>query len=616
MPRAIHKTLIAMAAIVALSSCTGSADRAGGRGFQEVTVLEIAQLNDVAPPQVQAYAAAVAQQSHGSLRLHFTDSWHKGEVDFEKHTLDDVTTGRVQGTWVGVPSLDLIGVTSFQPLLAPLLVDSQVMQSRIFTSGIPAGMARGLQGHGLVGVAVLPGPMRKVLGVREPFREPADFRGATLGIQGGAIPESTARALGATFTRMPSGATLTQVDAYEQHVGNIVGSFYGLEAKYLTANVNLWPHAMAVVLNETSYRALTDAQREILHTAATSAIPAALEATRAEDDSGVVKLCAQGVTFPPASDVQLAALRRAVQPVYDEIAQDPDNARMLDRLTDLRAALGAAPDVSTCPSAGARPGSGSFPEGTYDMVLDNDLRAQCVDRPPQGTRGQKSWYVLEVVDNRVTIRQRIDSQTASWGVAYNGVYSTLRDRVQIDNLNAAWSYDGTALRLTDMTGGSCDTTVLWTAHPWVLRSGSAQARAVVPDGTYEWGLTDADRRLCDGPSAPPDPNPPRHTGGNATLYTTITLDAGTLTGHKREGSRAVIPTLAYVGSYRVYGSTFELTKLTFLDTWMTGPQHWDGLTATFTFDGTSLTLKPLGSWPCWMRVAWTLYPWTLTKKAP
>ena len=155
-----------------------------------------------------------------------------------------------------------------------------------------------------------------------------------------------------------------------------------------------------------------------------------------------MKLCGQGVAIPTASDLQLAALRRAVQPVYDEIAQDPDNARMLDRLTDLRAALAAPPEVSACPSAGARPGGGSFPEGTYDMVLDNDLRAQCVGSSPQGTRGQKSWYVLEVADNRVTIRQRIDSQNAPWGVAYNGDYSTLRDRIQIDSLNARWSYDG------------------------------------------------------------------------------------------------------------------------------------------------------------------------------
>ncbi|MEO7448040.1 MAG: TRAP transporter substrate-binding protein DctP [Humibacillus sp.] len=616
MLRGTRKTLMAMAVIMALSGCSSSADKAGGRGLQKVTVLEIAQLNDVAPQQVQVYAAEVEKQSHGSVRLHFSDSFRQGEVDFEKNTLDDVTAGRMPGAWVGVRSLDLIGVTSFQPLVAPLLVDSQVIQNRIFSDGIPLEMARGLEGHGLVAVAVLPGSMRKVLGVRKPFLELADFRGAVLGIQGGDILEATARALGATFTRMPSGARLAGVDAYEQQVKNIFGNFYGLEARYVTANVNLWPQAMAVVLNETSYDALTDAEREVLRTAATSAIPAAVEATRSEDDATVVKLCGQGMTFPPASDVQLAGLRRAVQPVYDAIAEAPGNARMLDRLINLRAVVAAPPEVSACPARGQEASGGSFPEGTYDMVLDPDARAQCTGGPSKGTPEQKSWYVLEVRDNRVTIRQRIDSQAASWGVRYNGVYSTLRNRIQIDSLNARWSYDGANLRLTDMTGGSCDDTIFWTTNPFVLRSGPAQGGAVLRDGTYESGLTAADRRLCDSQPGGQGLNPPNGTRGHPTLYMSISLDGGVLRGLDREESLSAIPVVAWAGRYRVYGSTFELTELTELNStpWETA-SHWDLLTATFTFDGTTLTLTPVGTWPCWARVAWTLHPWTLSKHA-
>ena len=275
MARDTRSTLALMVAVVlCLAACTSSTqDRAGGAGLQKVTVLEIAQLDDVAPSQVRAYADEVAKQSHGSLRLHFNDSWRKGELDFEKGTLEDVTRGEVPGAWVGVRSLDLIGVTSFRPLVAPMLVDSQAVQDRIFSEGIPLEMARGLEGHGLVAVAVLPGPMRKVLGVRKPFLDPSDFRDTTLGIQGGDVPEATATFLGATFNRMQSGASLAGVDAYEQQVESIFGNFYAREAKYVTANLNLWPQAMAVVLNEASYRALTFAQREALGRAATHRPP-------------------------------------------------------------------------------------------------------------------------------------------------------------------------------------------------------------------------------------------------------------------------------------------------------------------------------------------------------
>ena len=103
-----------------------------------------------------------------------------------------------------------------------------------------------------------------------------------------------------------------------------------------------------------------------------------------------------------------------------------------------------------------------------------------------------------------------------------------------------------------------------------------------------------------------------------TWYTSITLDARSGEGSTsaRAASRR-LPTWRWVGSYRVYGSTFELTELTVAQrpaAWYRS--HRDLLTATFTFDGTTLTLTPVGSWPCWSRVAWTLHPWTLTKKAP
>ena len=223
------------------------------------------------------------------------------------------------------------------------------------------------------------------------------------------------------------------------------------------------------------------------------------------------------------------------------IAGDPGNARMLDRLTDLRSAVAAPPDVAACPSPEQGAGRGSFPEGTYDMVLENDARSQCPDGPPRGTPGRKSWYSLEVRDNEVTIRQRVDSQTAPWGVGYNGVYSTLRDRVRIGTLTARWSFDGTALRLSDMTGGSCGDTVIWTTNPWVLRSGPAQV-APVPDGTYETVLTPADRRLCDGQPDAARPQPPKRPRWHADLVHEHHARAGSGEGVRARGQPRRSPT--------------------------------------------------------------------------
>ena len=57
----------------------------------------------------------------------------------------------------------------------------------------------------LVGVGVLPGPMRKLLGVSQPFVGPRDFAGHVVGIQDSAVAEKALNALGAIPMPVPAG---------------------------------------------------------------------------------------------------------------------------------------------------------------------------------------------------------------------------------------------------------------------------------------------------------------------------------------------------------------------------------------------------------------------------
>ena len=594
----------AMATVVAmgLTGCTASTpDPAGGRGLDKPVVLQIGLASDNPGPTLGLYAAEVEKSSHGSVRLEFTDLGYSDKKDpaYERHLLEDVQSGKVSGTMVGVRSLDLLGLTSLQPLLAPLLVDSQALQKRLYSEGIVRDMTRRLTGNGLVGVTVLPGPMRKVLGISKPFREPSDFRGTTLGIQDGIVARRTAAALGATAKREPAGSDLVGLDAYEQQVAVIFGNGYGQDSRYVTANVNLWPRPLAIVLNDAAYSSMTDAQRDVLEKAASTALPATLGAARAEDETDVGQLCALDVTFPVASERQLAALHQAVQPVYDEITKDPANAGVLERITALKAQVGAPPDASVCPDQADS--SVAFPEGSYEVELDNDALASCPKGMQQGSPGQKTWLSLEIRNGRVTMRERIDSPTAPLKVAETGTYSTVRDQVRIDKLQAHWSFDGTALRLTDLTGGSCRDTVLWTTHAWVFRSSpSSQTTGGLLDGTYETVLTAEDRHLCDGQPDGPALNPP---GPTETWYLSLVLDHGDLRQFERHGSREAPAVSGYHASYRVFRDAFEFTDTS----------SGYVITTTFTFDGKTLTLTPVGPLPCGHRVVWTLHPWTLAK---
>lgn len=71
--------------------------------------------------------------------------------------------------------------------------------------------------------------------------------------------------------------------------------------------------------------------------AASAAVPDALAAARAEDEAALTELCRRDMTFALGSESELAALRRAVEPVYVELRADPETRSAIDAITDMKA---------------------------------------------------------------------------------------------------------------------------------------------------------------------------------------------------------------------------------------------------------------------------------------
>ena len=104
--------------------------------------------------------------------------------------------GDVAMAWVGARAFDTAGVTSFQALLAPMLIDSQDLQGAVFEAGIPEAMLAGLEDIGsrasVCSRTVAQDPRR-----RRPVRRAGRLPGAVVGIQESGVAELTMAALGA-----------------------------------------------------------------------------------------------------------------------------------------------------------------------------------------------------------------------------------------------------------------------------------------------------------------------------------------------------------------------------------------------------------------------------------
>ena len=424
------------AALAALATtvvaCTGpSGDKAGGVQAAEPRVLSLANPNDGSPPaQIGFWAEEVARLSGGTLAIEFENGWRLGEPLYEAGTLEDVQAEKVDMAWVGSRVFDTVGVSSFQALGAPLLLDSYDLEGAVFEAGIPEQMLEGVSELDLVGVGVLPGPIRKVLGVSKPFVRPGDFEGQVVGLQDSAVADATLSALGATPRAVPSAAKLDGLDAYEQQLGSIAGNGYERGAEYVTANVNLWPRPLVIVMGKEAFESLTDVQRSALRAADAAAMPEALAAARAEDEQVVPMLCRRGLTFAAATESDFAELRQAFEPVYADLRSDPDTESYLEAITSLKEETAASVEAPGC-AASVSGGSSSegSPEGsretTIDGVYTTTVTREALEQSPLlydlSEVNDQNWgeLTLTLDEGRVTFEQENDVTSSSTSGTYD-----------------------------------------------------------------------------------------------------------------------------------------------------------------------------------------------------
>jgi TRAP-type C4-dicarboxylate transport system substrate-binding protein len=477
--RSYMRLIAAVAALaIAATACTSNVpNRAGGTTNAKVSVvLTLASGNEARPAQLTDWINQVHDLSHGSIRIEVNDSWRAGQPGYEAGTVQDVKHGKVDMAWVGARVMDRVGVSSFQALLAPMLVDSYALETSVFQAGIPAHMLTGVSAAGVVGVGVLPGPMRKVTGIAKPFLTPADFAGTRIADQDSALTQTTLRALGATAVPIPAGANPHGVDGLEQQLQSIAGDQYDPIPKYTTANLNLWPRPLVIIMGHAAWAKLSATQRDTLRKAAAATVQPAIDASRQEDQQAVPGLCKRGTRLPAALPHQLAQLRAAVGPVYATLRRDASTNKWLDQIQALKQHLDVAPETVSCAGIGGAPQPATPIDGTYWARSGlADILAACHGKPPPGPGarpGAPAHGTLEVVFHHGDVTQygQLDGQTKEIG--WRGTYQVYRDTLELTEagpgatMTLTWSLHGSTLILSNLRNGhDCLDVATW-AHSW------------------------------------------------------------------------------------------------------------------------------------------------------
>jgi len=343
----------ALTSLAALAGCTlGTPERVGGEPAADTRALTM--LDPFSNGQeVTLFVNEVSRLSDGTLRIRVLPAGHDG-ADYEAATIHDVQEGRADLAFAASRAWDEFGAPSLRALGAPFLVDSYPLQERVLTSELVETMLEELQPSGLVGIGILPGPIRRPLGVADALAAPSDFQGMAIGTQQSRVADATLRALGARPQRLPADvSTLAGLAGIEHQVAAIESARLDAEGSHLMTNVNLWPRPIVVFASAPAHSRLSGDQRQILRTAAANVAAEMVAADRVLEAETGANLCRKGhTTFDTATSQQLQALHRAVEPVYNELERDPGTRTAIEAIKLLKQQLEEPPtEIKNCTPA-------------------------------------------------------------------------------------------------------------------------------------------------------------------------------------------------------------------------------------------------------------------------
>ena len=308
----------------------------------------------------------MSKDSGGSITITVSSDWRSGDPNYEAGVINDVVTGKAQMGVTATRAFGMVGVTAFEGLSAPLLIDSYGLEARALGTDVVMKQLDATRPMGVTSLDYLGGPLRQPLGLTRDLVAAGDYAGAKIGIRPSRVSEMAIRALGGTpVAYVPKH--VGGLDGLEVHTDLIEGAQYDAGAKSLTGNVVLWARPSVIFVNGAWFDKLPGDQQ------ATSA-PGGRRGEGGQPRPMANRLAGRRREPLPALArreggvrAALAGLRSKLAPVTEALATDATNKAVID---GIRAVSGsdATDFVAPCGdvAASAEPsGTATALDGTW-----------------------------------------------------------------------------------------------------------------------------------------------------------------------------------------------------------------------------------------------------------
>lgn len=467
-------SLAALLAVILLAGCSlgsddGASDKAGGSDAQVVLRLAYTykpREGQPDEPALRYFASRVAELSDGAMRVRISFNAAGEDVPgTEARVARMVRRGEFDLGWVATRVWDQLGLESFQALQAPFLITDYALLGRVAQSPLADEMLAGLSALDVAGLAIVPELLRHPAG-RTAFVSLDAFDGARIRDIPSTATDSLLSALGATPAHVSNATFGQEIDS-----GGIDGmempTSRARQGWTVAANVTFFGKANTVVANTEALEELTPDQRDSLRTAAAETVQHAVDDPPSERDMAR-QFCAAG-RIVLASRAQLAELRRAAQPVYEQLERDAGTRSLIAQIRAMkRSGPEAAPPAVAC-GRSEPPGAEATQEVRSPSSFDGTYRWQLT---AEGARRAGMPGDPEIGSvNTMTLRG--GRWLLNTDPHYSGTFEVRADRLIFD-----WPSEGYALTFTikrDQSGSLDIKPVLpmdrgdqfvWASAPW------------------------------------------------------------------------------------------------------------------------------------------------------
>ena len=470
-----------LGAFAAGCSVSGNDDADKAGGSDAPVVLRLAVADDADQPDApfaRYFARRVSALSDGSVRVRVVwDAAGQDSPGYELGIARLVRNGDFELGWMGARAWDRMGIKSFQALQAPFLVTDHELLGRITTGPLATRMLRGLDGHGFVGLAVVPEHMRYAFGAKKTAGIPRRLRRGTrpreaLGRHGRHHARTgrhtrahqrrrRRRCRGEGGDRRLRGVAWDQLGGRGRAPSHRQRPALPQDAHAVRGRRCLRPAGRGPAQGDprggAAHRSVCGRARSLREGPGARLLPRESAVQRGRGES--------------RGDV--AALEDAAQPVYTQMERDPDTRATIAAIRALKAASPAAPAAAppvTCEiekvTVSGRERSPSAVNGTYHWRVTEEggrAAAEAVGGTPDGQD-------LSVV-GKMTLRDGRWLLGEDYSEEDSGTYRIVGDKLVFDwgvsTLTFEFARDGDGtIRLTPLPPMNAGDAVVWGGAPW------------------------------------------------------------------------------------------------------------------------------------------------------